>query len=78
MAYLLAISVIMTMLSWSQEITINTQLGQITGMSRTNVVGNTTVYDFRKIPFAKAPIGDLRFEKPQPHGSWNIAVKSVH
>jgi carboxylesterase type B len=59
------------MLSWSQEITINTQLGQITGMGRTHEVGNTTVYDFRKIPFAKAPIGDLRFEKPQPHGSWN-------
>jgi hypothetical protein len=37
----------MTMLSWSQEITINTQLGQITGMGRTNVVGNTTVYDFQ-------------------------------
>ena len=72
MAYLLAISVIMsmTMLSWSQDITIDTQLGQITGLRRT-IVGNAIVYDFHKIPFAKAPIGDLRFEKPQPHGSWN-------
>lgn len=73
MAHLLAISVIMsiTMHSWGQEITIETQLGQITGMKRTLLVGNVTVYDFLKIPFAKAPIGDLRFEKPQPHGSWS-------
>jgi hypothetical protein len=46
----------MTMLSWSQEITIDTQLGQITGLRRTIVAGNATVYDFRKIPFAKAKI----------------------
>jgi len=73
MAHLLAISVIMSimMLSWGQEITIDTQLGNITDLRRTLVVGNATVYDFRKIPFAKAPIGDLRFEKPQRRGSWS-------
>jgi hypothetical protein len=37
-----------------EEITIDTQLGQITGLRRTIVAGNATVYDFRKIPFAKA------------------------
>ena len=31
---------------------------------------NNDVFEFRKIPFAKPPIGKLRFEKPEKYGIW--------
>ena len=49
-------------------ITVTTKLGNITGI-RTSV-GSADVYEFRKIPYAKPPIGNNRFEKPKEFGSW--------
>ncbi|CAC5415610.1 Putative inactive carboxylesterase 4 [Mytilus coruscus] len=53
---------------YGEEVTINTKLGSIIGL-RTQEL-NDYVYRFRKIPYAKAPIGNLRFEKPLPYGPW--------
>jgi carboxylesterase type B len=40
-------------------------LGGIKGIVRD--VENNDVFEFRKIPFAKPPIGNLRFEKPEKY-----------
>lgn len=52
-----------------QEITIQTNLGQIRGLVIQN--GTQKVHQFFKIPFAKPPVGGLRFKKPEPYGAFN-------
>lgn len=51
------------------EVTINTSLGTIKGIQRQ--VLNKTLLEFRKIPYAKPPLNELRFERPLPYGSWD-------
>jgi carboxylesterase type B len=54
-------------------VTLQTRLGNIKGISSTfTLINITKPYTiFRNIPFAQAPIGELRFRKPVPYGSWN-------
>ena len=54
-------------------VTLPTKLGHITGLSSSIDINNATKYYtvFKKVPFAKPPVGDLRFRKPVPHGPWN-------
>jgi len=56
---------------WSESVdsVIHTPSGSIKGI--VNQYGNENVYEFRNIPYAKPPIGDLRFRKPQPYGTWS-------
>ncbi|KAJ8303857.1 hypothetical protein KUTeg_017440 [Tegillarca granosa] len=55
---------------FAEEYTIQTTLGQIKGLVIQN--HNTQkVYQFFRIPFAKPPVGSLRFKKPEPYGAWN-------
>lgn len=60
---------LLSTISCQQTTRVNTLLGQIEGIVK--IVRNETVYQFRKIPYAKPPTGDLRFAKPVPHGSWS-------
>lgn len=55
-----------TCLSAVHGVLINTPLGPITGVSK----GQPAVSIFYNIPFAKPPVGPLRFAKPVPYGSW--------
>ncbi|CAG2236104.1 Esterase CM06B1,Putative inactive carboxylesterase 4,Crystal protein [Mytilus edulis] len=66
---MLTLLVITEVVVYGQEVTINTKLGSIIGLK--TLALNNDVYIFRKIPYAKAPIGNLRFEKPQPYGPWD-------
>ncbi|XP_052071451.1 carboxylesterase 5A-like [Mytilus californianus] len=59
-----------------QEVTISTPLGGLLGLRRKLL--NETVYEFKNIPFAKAPVDNLRFEKPQPYGSWDNTLDARH
>ncbi|XP_026678740.1 pyrethroid hydrolase Ces2e-like isoform X2 [Diaphorina citri] len=52
------------------EIIINTELGQIKGVQRSNALTNAALYSFQGIPYAAPPVGDLRFRPPQAHPGW--------
>ncbi|ESO88948.1 hypothetical protein LOTGIDRAFT_106681, partial [Lottia gigantea] len=53
-------------------ITVNSKLGTIVGRIETVKVGpeNVTIAEYLGIPYAKPPIGDLRFKKPVPFGNF--------
>ena len=54
------------------DVVVQTALGNIRGLTR-NVpeVPGSRVFVFYAIPFAKPPLGDLRFRKPQPYGNFS-------
>lgn len=58
------------------EVKRTTSLGGITGV-QTLVPGTNDrfVDQFRKIPYAFPPVGPLRFQKPQPFGSWDETLE---
>ena len=52
-----------------QYVTLDTNSGQIRG--RKVKFNNITVNQFFGIPYAKPPVGDLRFERTAPVGNWD-------
>ncbi|XP_076110459.1 uncharacterized protein LOC143079138 [Mytilus galloprovincialis] len=52
------------------QITITTPSGPIRGLKRTDPKHGESVFEFLGIPYAKPPIGQWRFQKPQPIGNW--------
>lgn len=50
--------------------------GQIKGVIQESIFNKTQFYSFRRIPYAKSPIGELRFELPQKPEPW-IDVKET-
>ncbi|GMR62964.1 hypothetical protein PMAYCL1PPCAC_33159, partial [Pristionchus mayeri] len=55
---------------------INISYGSLRGYSFTAQDGAEALI-FKKIPFALAPIGDLRWRKPQPPKPWNGTIDST-
>lgn len=47
---------------------INTPSGQLQGLVTS--INGSIIYQFRNIPYAKPPVGELRFSKPVKYGSW--------
>ncbi|EDW14174.1 esterase B1 isoform X2 [Drosophila mojavensis] len=48
---------------------VKTQLGSVRGVKRNTIWGGS-YYSFEKIPFAKPPLGELRFKAPEPVEPW--------
>ncbi|KAJ8302994.1 hypothetical protein KUTeg_019390 [Tegillarca granosa] len=51
---------------------VTTKSGPIKGVITQHDLGK--LYTFFKIPFAKPPVGDLRFKKPEPVEPWNDVI----
>lgn len=49
---------------------VKTPLGNVRGVRRKTIWGDY-YYSFERIPFAKPPVGDLRFRAPVPIGKWD-------
>ncbi|XP_068155848.1 esterase B1 [Drosophila tropicalis] len=49
---------------------VDTKYGQVRGLQRKTVYDEELYYAFEGIPFAKPPVGDLRFRAPQPPEPW--------
>lgn len=45
--------------------------GKIRGRTEISLNKNVTFYSFQQIPYAKPPIGKLRFMPPQPVETWD-------
>ncbi|XP_024083442.1 liver carboxylesterase-like isoform X1 [Cimex lectularius] len=48
---------------------VRTPLGDVIGSVQTSRAGRK-YYSFMKIPYAKPPVGNLRFRNPEPRGAW--------
>lgn len=55
-----------------QQPEVDTPLGKIIG--KTVEFEGMPVHTFQSIPYAKPPIGDLRFKKPQPVDAWEEPI----
>ncbi|XP_031636633.1 esterase B1-like [Contarinia nasturtii] len=53
---------------------VKTKNGAVRGISDTTMMKNVSFYSFKGIPYAKAPIGELRFKAPEPVKSWAPAI----
>ncbi|XP_046549634.1 acetylcholinesterase-like isoform X2 [Haliotis rubra] len=62
-----------TQLASGQE--VDTTHGKVVGL-RSTVLGKT-IHTYYGIPYARPPIGDLRFKYPQPMDSWSPEVKEA-
>nr|CAD7261329.1 unnamed protein product [Timema shepardi] len=57
----------------AQYVSVNIQQGTLRG-NTTSTVSGTTYYTFRGIPYAKPPVGDLRFTAPQTADPWTEPI----
>lgn len=56
---------------------VHTTYGPVRGEQRTSYLGER-FYSFRSIPYARPPLGDLRFRDPQPPQPWKQPLDARH
>jgi carboxylesterase type B len=49
---------------------VNTPTGKVRGQIEKTIFEGIKVQKFINIPYAEAPVGKLRFMKPEPKNSW--------
>lgn len=57
----------------SEFIVATTFSGKVKGVKKTTILGDD-YFCFQRIPYAKPPIGDLRFSDPQPSDPWSQTI----
>jgi len=53
----------------SEKTVVSTTYGPIKGVKRKSIYGQS-YFSFERIPFAKPPVGELRYKAPQPPEVW--------
>ncbi|KAH8279021.1 hypothetical protein KR018_012575, partial [Drosophila ironensis] len=61
-------------LSTGNTIVLDTKYGQVRGLQRKTVYDEELYLAFEGIPYAKPPLGELRFRAPQPPEPWSPSV----
>lgn len=69
--------VVVTTVEKNEFITIDTPSGGIEGIKGIFEQTGTTLYEFRGIPYAKPPLGQLRFKKPEPVEKWSEVLDAT-
>lgn len=59
------------------DVVVNTTYGAVKGKAVV-IVNNQTVFQFLKLPFAKPPLGKLRFQKPERPNTWTGTLEASH
>ena len=59
----------------AKDACIQTNSGEVCGSSLT--VQGKDVLQFRGVPYAQPPVGDLRFKLPQPVKPWNQPIDAT-
>ena len=54
----------------SFALVVETKAGKIRGATEKASINKKTVLKYLNIPYAEAPVGELRFEKPVPKKPW--------
>ncbi|XP_017013134.2 esterase B1-like [Drosophila takahashii] len=57
-------------LSTGHTVILDTNYGRVQGLQRKTVYDEELYFAFEGIPYAKPPVGDLRFRAPQPPEPW--------
>ncbi|KAH8311839.1 hypothetical protein KR044_008224, partial [Drosophila immigrans] len=57
-------------LATSHTVIVETKFGRVRGLQRKTIYDGELYYAFEGIPYAKPPLGDLRFRAPQPPEPW--------
>ncbi|XP_017119546.1 esterase B1-like isoform X1 [Drosophila elegans] len=57
-------------LATGHTVTLDTKYGQVRGLQRKTVYDEEPYFAFEGIPYAKPPVGELRFRAPQPAEPW--------
>ncbi|XP_071128565.1 fatty acyl-CoA hydrolase precursor, medium chain-like [Mytilus edulis] len=72
MHVLLVLSLAVVTVLGQSTITVNTRLGKLKGVSSSVNDGNSSyqLRIYKNIPYAKPPVGQLRFMEPVAHGKW--------
>ncbi|XP_073982359.1 juvenile hormone esterase-like [Rhodnius prolixus] len=76
MFYIIILLEILLTLGEGLKVTIETRLGTITGLERRSKDGNL-YYAFTRIPYAKPPIGELRFKNPVELEPWKGSLDAT-
>ena len=61
---------------WNFFVVITTKTGKIQGVIEPSSISGKSVQKFTNIPYAEAPVGELRFAKPEPKKPWNGSLNA--
>lgn len=60
----------------TKEVLIDTKSGRVKGLVKESLLGDQ-FYSFQRIPYAKAPVGKLRFKAPVPIEPWETVLDAT-
>jgi len=60
-----------------EHVVVETKSGKVRGLRKSTLLKNFDYFSFKGIPYAKTPVGSLRFKAPEPVEPWAPAIKDA-